>query len=68
MLLGLVDAGLVPELTRGVAMLDPETIAQYGVSGPAARASGVDLDLRTQQPYLAYAELAELIARRARRR
>ena len=32
---------------------------QYGVSGPAARASGVDLDLRRQQPYLAYAELAD---------
>ncbi len=31
------------------------------VSGPAARASGVDLDLRTQQPYLAYADLADLI-------
>ena len=39
----------------------PETIAQYGVSGPAARASGIDLDLRRQQPYLGYAELAELI-------
>ena len=49
------------ELTQGVAVLDPETIAQYGVSGPAARASGVDLDLRRQQPYLAYAELADLI-------
>jgi NADH-quinone oxidoreductase subunit D len=51
----------VAGLTRGVAELDPETIAQYGVSGPAARASGVDLDLRRQQPYLAYAELADLI-------
>ena len=59
--LGLVDAEPVTGLTRGVAVLDPETIAQYGVSGPAARASGVDLDLRTQQPYLAYAELADLI-------
>ncbi len=59
--LRLVDAGPVTGLTRGVAILDPKTIAQYGVSGPAARASGVDLDLRTQQPYLAYAELGDLI-------
>jgi NADH-quinone oxidoreductase subunit D len=51
----------VEELTQGVAVLERETIAQYGVSGPAARGSGVDLDLRRQQPYLAYSELAELI-------
>ena len=63
--LGLIDAEPVTGPTRGVAVLEPETIAQYGVSGPAARASGVDLDLRTQQPYLAYAELADLIARPA---
>ena len=49
-------------LTRGVGLLDLETIQQFGVSGPAARASGVDLDLRLQQPYLAYLDLAGLIA------
>ncbi|MEV4060030.1 NADH-quinone oxidoreductase subunit D [Nonomuraea dietziae] len=43
--------------TRGVGVLDRETIMQYGVSGPIARASGVDLDLRRDQPYLAYEEL-----------
>ena len=59
--LGLLDGDPVAGLTRDVAVLDPETVAQYGVSGPAARASGVDLDLRRQQPYLAYADLAELI-------
>ena len=56
-----LEAEPLAGLTRGVAVLDPETIAQYGVSGPAARASGVDLDLRRQQPYLAYAELADRI-------
>ena len=61
-LLRLLDAEPVAGLTRGVAVLDQETIAQYGVSGPAARASGVDLDLRRQQPYLAYADLADRIA------
>jgi NADH-quinone oxidoreductase subunit D len=32
-------------------------VKQYGVSGPIARASGVDMDLRRDEPYLAYAEL-----------
>lgn len=41
----------------GVGVLTPETVHAYGVSGPIARASGVDLDLRRDQPYLAYAEL-----------
>jgi len=43
--------------TRGVGILSPETVHAYGVSGPIARASGVDVDLRRDQPYLAYAEL-----------
>jgi NADH-quinone oxidoreductase subunit D len=43
--------------TRGVGVLAPEMIMSYGVSGPIARASGVDLDLRRDEPYLAYAEL-----------
>ena len=42
--------------TRGVGVLTPEQIAAYGVSGPIARASGVDFDLRRDDPYLAYAE------------
>jgi NADH-quinone oxidoreductase subunit D len=43
--------------TRGVGVLSPEVAAAYGVSGPVARASGVDLDLRRDEPYLAYGEL-----------
>jgi NADH-quinone oxidoreductase subunit D len=43
--------------TRGVGVLSPELVAAHGVSGPIARASGVDLDLRRDEPYLAYAEL-----------
>ena len=42
-------------------MLGRDIAQQYGVSGPAARASGLDLDLRRQQPYLAYPELAEYL-------
>ena len=43
--------------TRGVGVLPVEAIHAYGVSGPIARASGVDTDLRRDEPYLAYAEL-----------
>ncbi|HEY4569135.1 MAG TPA: NADH-quinone oxidoreductase subunit D [Kribbella sp.] len=43
--------------TVGVGKLSPELIAQYGVSGPIARASGVDADLRRDEPYLGYDEL-----------
>ncbi|MBF8186525.1 NADH-quinone oxidoreductase subunit D [Nonomuraea sp. K274] len=43
--------------TKGVGVLSREQIMQYGVSGPIARASGVDFDLRRDEPYLAYPEL-----------
>lgn len=43
--------------TKGIGVLDAETAAAYGVSGPAARASGLDFDLRRDEPYLAYGEL-----------
>ncbi|WP_405069571.1 NADH-quinone oxidoreductase subunit D [Kribbella sp. NBC_01510] len=43
--------------TVGVGRLSPELVSQYGVSGPIARASGVDADLRRDEPYLGYDEL-----------
>jgi NADH-quinone oxidoreductase subunit D len=43
--------------TQGVGVLSPELIYQYGVSGPIARGSGVDFDLRRDEPYLAYGQL-----------
>ncbi len=43
--------------TRGVGKLPAADVQAYGVSGPVARASGVALDLRRDDPYLAYAEL-----------
>ncbi|MFA1542411.1 NADH-quinone oxidoreductase subunit D [Actinomadura monticuli] len=43
--------------TRGVGVLTREQILQYGVSGPIARASGMDFDLRRDEPYLAYGDL-----------
>ena len=43
--------------TVGVGVLTAATVAQYGVSGVLARASGVDVDLRRDDPYLAYGAL-----------
>ncbi len=47
--------------TAGTGVLSRETALQYGVSGPVARASGLDLDLRRDEPYLAYGELAGVL-------
>ena len=49
------------DLTDGTALLPRSTVTAYGVTGPAARAGGLDVDLRVQRPYLAYAELADLL-------
>jgi len=49
----------VVERTRGVGVLTREQVLAFGVSGPMARASGVDLDLRRDDPSLAYAELRD---------
>ncbi len=43
--------------TVGVGVLAPEDAAAYGASGPVARASGLDFDLRRDEPYLAYGQL-----------
>ncbi|AVH96851.1 NADH-quinone oxidoreductase subunit D 1 [Streptomyces cinereoruber] len=47
--------------TRGIGVLSREAVHAYGVSGPIARASGVDFDLRRDEPYLAYGELADVL-------
>lgn len=47
--------------TRDVGVLARETVHGYGVSGPIARASGVDFDLRRDEPYLAYPELQDVL-------
>jgi NADH-quinone oxidoreductase subunit D len=53
----LVGNEILRARTRGVGVLPRELAAEFGVSGPIARASGLDLDLRRDEPYLAYAEL-----------
>jgi len=43
--------------TVDTGYLDPEVAKDYGVTGPVARASGVDYDLRRDDPYGYYDEL-----------
>ena len=43
--------------TVGVGVLSAADAAAYGASGPVARASGLDFDLRRDEPYLAYGAL-----------
>lgn len=43
--------------TVGVGVFTAERAAAFGASGPVARASGLDMDLRRDEPYLAYGEL-----------
>jgi NADH-quinone oxidoreductase subunit D len=47
--------------TEGVGALTAEQVAAYGLSGPIARASGVDFDLRRDDPYLMYGELGDVL-------
>lgn len=44
--------------TKGIGILTKEEAINYSASGPVARASGVVRDLRKDEPYLAYKELA----------
>ncbi|MEX2292110.1 MAG: hypothetical protein WD794_17505 [Mycobacteriales bacterium] len=50
-------ASVVDAEPRGVGVLPADVVLSHGVSGPLARASGVDLDLRRDEPYLAYGSL-----------
>ena len=47
------------EPLAGVASLSRDAAIDLGTSGIVARASGFDLDLRRDDPYLAYAALAD---------
>jgi NADH-quinone oxidoreductase subunit D len=45
------------ERTRGIGLLSAEDAIALGQSGPVLRASGIDWDLRREQPYLTYSEV-----------
>ncbi|MBI4569996.1 MAG: NADH dehydrogenase (quinone) subunit D [Planctomycetes bacterium] len=42
--------------TKGVGVFTPAQVKSYGVSGPIARAAGVDADVRRDHPYLGYGQ------------
>lgn len=44
--------------TKGVGVLPLDMALEWGVTGPNARASGLDFDLRRDEPYFAYKELS----------
>lgn len=63
---GELERSLIPIFTQdrilaarcaGVGVLAREDALAYGAVGPLARASGVDMDLRRDAPYLVYGEL-----------
>ena len=43
--------------TVGLGYIDPDWVEPYGITGPTARAAGVPLDVRANQPYLVYPQL-----------
>jgi Ni,Fe-hydrogenase III large subunit len=50
------DDALIARL-KGVGVLTPDEVRAWGVVGPPARASGVDIDARRDHPYAAYARM-----------
>lgn len=55
MLVGAVmDDPVIHARTKGVGILTKEDIVNFAAVGPTARASGVDIDVRRDDPYAAY--------------
>ncbi|MGB6057693.1 MAG: NADH-quinone oxidoreductase subunit D 1 [Microthrixaceae bacterium] len=54
----LMGAEMFETRTRGIGVIPADVAMQYGLSGPNARASGIDWDLRRESPFgLVYPEL-----------
>ena len=53
----LIDSGTFTDRVDGTGILDAQVARELGVVGIAARASGLDLDLRRDQPHDAYSGL-----------
>ncbi len=54
----LVDTNAVfLQRTQGKGVITQQDVIDYGITGPNARASGIDLDLRRARPYSVYPEL-----------
>jgi membrane-bound hydrogenase subunit alpha len=50
----IMDDPVIHARTKGIGVLTKEDIAGYGAVGPVARASGVAIDVRRDDPYAAY--------------
>ena len=51
------DNAIFLQRTMGKGVITQQDVADYGITGPNARASGIDLDLRRARPYSVYPEL-----------
>ncbi|MFQ5867263.1 MAG: nickel-dependent hydrogenase large subunit [bacterium] len=49
-----MDDPVIAARTKGVGVLTREDVIEYGALGPTARASGVAIDVRKDDPYAAY--------------
>ena len=52
-----LDDPVIHARTKGVGILTKEDAIRYAVTGPTARASGIDIDIRRDEPYALYGEL-----------
>lgn len=50
------------ERAAGLAVITLDEATGFGLMGPVGRASGLDTDLRRDDPYLSYTDLADLLA------
>jgi len=53
----IIDDPILHARLKGVGVLTREAAIKYAVTGPTARGSGVDIDVRRDDPYAAYDEL-----------
>jgi NADH-quinone oxidoreductase subunit D len=52
-----LDDPVIHARVKGVGVLTKEAARQYAVTGPTARASGIAIDVRRDDPYAAYGDL-----------
>ncbi len=51
------DNAIFLQRSMGKGVITQQDVVDYGITGPNARASGIDLDLRRARPYSVYPEL-----------
>lgn len=56
---GLAD---IADRSTGIAVLTRDQAVSFAATGPVGRASGLDLDLRRDEPYLHYADIVDELA------